>query len=616
MSFGTRFALRVSSAVFALLFSIEGLSRFRTFHNRTFDLALYTRQAWGLVHGDYWDPIVDAHFLGTHVALVLWPLGLLGKYFGTSAVLIVAQAFALAFTTLPIAEIGARRLGDRGAWLAAAAWLLYPNIGHVAAYEFHPGSIAMLPLAVALNALDVRDPQNPRHSVRPEGGRAAKFAFACSCILLCRADFALLGLVLGIAAMFWTRSRPRVWRQTGALVCIVSLAYLVLQFSVLKRLYPASASSYDLHFPKWGGSPFGVVSTLLHDPAIVRDHFFAPAKFWYVPKLLLPLALLPLLAPRWLLFALPFLAINSISSFPTTVEFYSHYLTPAVPALVAGAIAGLSNLITRARQPRIAQAAPALLLACLAIASWRNGGLPWSRDFDGAAFVADANTGEAARTVAAISALGSVQAPDPLLPHLAERSEVYRSAWPEVGARFVVLDVSHRKRYARSEDLLRTTEEPGIRSWLARRDYGLVHAESSMLTLERGTDPRAGVAQRYLPHGQLQQSGIPLTRCLTLLSAWLDPQGLELELLAQAPCPNDLALRIGSETRPKRVDLLFDGLLSPAQLRDEYAVSWHSLSPLERERILTRGLRIGALRSSGDPPEQGDPVTFLVPLIH
>ena len=36
-SFGTRFALRLSSAAFAVLWSVEGLSRFRTFHNRTFD---------------------------------------------------------------------------------------------------------------------------------------------------------------------------------------------------------------------------------------------------------------------------------------------------------------------------------------------------------------------------------------------------------------------------------------------------------------------------------------------------------------------------------------------------------------------------------------------------
>jgi uncharacterized membrane protein len=602
MSFGTRVALRVSSAVFALLWTLEGLSRYHAFHNRTFDLALYARQAWGLVHGDYYDPVVDVHFLGSHVAIVLWPLGLLGELFGTAPVLIAAQAFALAFSALPIARIGARRMGDRGAWIAAAAWLLYPNIGHVASYEFHPGSIGVLAIAIALDALDE--------------GRALEFAGACLALMSCRADFAMLGVLLGICAMLWTRPRPRVWKQTGAFVCVTSIAYLAVQFLVLKRMFPAGSSSLDLHFPKWGGSPFGVLSALIHDPALVRDHFLQPAKLWYLPKLLLPVALLPLLAPRWLLFGVPFLAINLISSFPTTPEFYSHYLTPAVPAIVIAAIDGLSVLVKFFETQRVRHVAFATLFACLSFASWRNGGLPWSRDFDATAFVPDAFTAEARRTVAAIAPLGSVQAPDALLPHLAERSELYRSTPPDVGARFVVLDVTHRKRYERSEDLLRTLEEPATRIWLSRRDYGLVHAENSLLTLQRGVDPRAGIAQRYLPHESGQQSGIPLTRCLTLLSAWLEPHGLELELSAQAPCPNDLALRIGTETRPKRVDLLFDGLLSPAQLRDEYAVSWHSLSPLERERILTRGLRIGALRSSGDPPELGDPVTFLVPLIH
>jgi uncharacterized membrane protein len=120
MSFGTSLVLRMSSAAFAVLWSIEGLSRYRAVHNRTFDLALYARQAWGLAHGDIWDPIVNAHFLGTHVALVLWPLGLLGRALGTVPVLIVAQALAFALATLPLAQIGARRRGRaaRGGGLA------------------------------------------------------------------------------------------------------------------------------------------------------------------------------------------------------------------------------------------------------------------------------------------------------------------------------------------------------------------------------------------------------------------------------------------------------------------------------------------------------------------
>lgn len=602
MSFGTRFALRVSSAAFALLWSIEGLSRFLTFHNRTFDLALYARQAWGLAHGDYWDPIIGVHFLGTHVALVLWPLGLIGRVFGVVPTLIVAQALALGLTTLPLAQLGARRFGDAGALLLAAAWLLYPNLGHVASYEFHPGSLAMLPLALALSALD-RD-------------RPRAFAVACVGILICRADFALLGVVLGAAALLWRRPAGRGFVLAGALVLGVSLGYLALQFLVLKRWFPPQASSFDLHFPKWGGTPFGVLPALLREPALVLDHFKQPGKLLYLPYVLWPLALLPLLAARWLWFALPFLAINLVSSFPTTVELYSHYLTPAVPALVVGAIDGLARLSRRREPARLPLLATLALLGCLAAASFRNGGMPWSRDFDAAAFVADDYTREAQRTVDSIAIDRSVQAPDPLLPHLAERRELYRGPPPDVDAEFVVLDVSHRMRYARREDLLRTIEEPSTRRWLARRDYGLSHVEPTLLTLRRGADPRSGVALRYLPLEHRTQGGIRLTRCLTLLSAWLDPQGLELELQAQAPCPNDLALRIGAETRPARVDLLFDGLLSPAQLRDEYVLSWHALTPHERARILERGLRIGALRSSGAPPELGDPVSFPVPLIH
>jgi hypothetical protein len=101
-----------------------------------------------------------------------------------------------------------------------------------------------------------------------------------------------------------------------------------------------------------------------------------------------------------------------------------------------------------------------------------------------------------------------------------------------------------------------------------------------------------------------------------LISAWLVPRGLEFEFAAHAPCPPDLALRFGTESTPRRVDLLFDGLLSPAQLHDEKVVSWHALEAGERARILERGLRIGALRADGAPPEQGDPISTLVPVIH
>jgi uncharacterized membrane protein len=592
------------SGLFAGQMLIQSLARYATYHNRTYDLALYARQAWGLAHHEFWDPLVNAHFLGTHVALVLWPLGLLGLRFGTVNVLLIAQSLAFALAALPLARIGARRFGSAGALCAALTWLLYPNISQVASYEFHPGSLAVLPLALALDALDRR--------------RALAFVLACLGLLACRADLALLTLLLGAAAAYPARAE-RALRAAGGGIVLLSLGYLALQFLVLRPRYWAAHTSLDLHFARWGGSPFGMLRALFQQPSLVRDHLLEPQRLSYLPRVLLPLAGLPLLAPRWLLFTLPFLAINLISTFPTTTELYSHYLTLAVPSLVVAALDGLANLAARARQRDWSLVVPgamsALLLLSL-LSNFRSGGLPWSRDFDAGAYRADDGSKAAARVVAAIPAAASLQAPDRLLPHLIERARLFRGPPPDRAADYVVLDVSQRDRYARRENLLRTIEEPVARSWLARRDYGLVQAEPGLLLLARDRDPRAGPAARYLTRESASRLGIALTRCLSVLSAWLDPQGLELELSAHAPCPADLALRVGSSARPERVDLLFDGLLSPAQLHDEKVFSWHALDASERAEISEHGLRLGALRASGEPPELGDPVSLPIPLVH
>src|SRR5262249_54142184 len=151
---------------------------------RTFDLALYARMAWGLVHGEAWDPIVGGNFLGGHLPFVLAPLGLLGVVLGTVPVLLVAQSLAIALAAWPLAQLGARRLGRAGGIAAAAIWLLYPNLGHVATYEVHPGTLAVWPLCCAIDACDRKRP--------------CALAWLCAATVACRASLALQTFVLGL----------------------------------------------------------------------------------------------------------------------------------------------------------------------------------------------------------------------------------------------------------------------------------------------------------------------------------------------------------------------------------------------------------------------------------
>ncbi len=561
----------------AFLFALA-FARLATFHHRTFDLAFYARMAWGLSRGDLWDPFLEANVLGLHVSPILAPIGLVGRLVGAAPALLLAQSVALALTAKTLGRLAERHLGERAFWLGFFAFALHPNLVHVATYEAHPGTLALLPLARAIERLDARDRRG--------------FLLALLGVLACREDLALVTALFGVLA---ARSFGR---RLALQISLGSLAYLALFAFVLHPRFAPEGGSFAQHFGVFGDTPGAVLARWLSEPGVLLGHLAEGKKVTYLARVLMPLALLPpLLGARTLLPALPILAINLASAFPTTANLDSHYLSPALPFLVAAAIHGLART-----RPSHRRGFAFAILACAALAYASLGRLP-----NDPAFFSDARTEAARVALDAIPADVSVQAPDPLLPHLAERSRVHRAPLPDRNADVVVLDLSHRDRYAQREDLLRTVEEPRVRDWLARPDYGPIAHAAPFLVLRRGADPR-----RFI---EPFEGGVPerhrLTSCLGVVGAWLVPDGVALELVAHGPCPSDLALRVGPGERSRRVDLLAEGLVSPGHLRaGDRFVTRHRFRP----GILDAEVWVGALRSSGARPEPGDPVRVRVPL--
>ena len=581
--------------------------RYATFHNRTFDLAFYARIAWGLARGDLLEPIVGAHVAGLHLSAVLWPLGWLGRLLGTVPVLLVAQASAYAATAFPLARLAGRRFGSLAYVAAGAAWLLHPNLGHVVPYEFHPGTLAALPLAWLLDAVDRRD--------------ARAFVGCVLATLACREDLATVtacaSLVAAVAFRQDVASRARAWRVGLAVGAGgFSVAYLLFFLLVVHPRYAPPVGSLQLHFGQWGQTFPEVARYLATHPGALFTHLTQPRRLLYVFTVLGPFGLvLPLLRPRWLVPALPVLAVNLVSHFPTTLDLQSHYLTPALPFVLAAAIEGAAVLAGRLREARRAQGMALLVAAPALVAHLLAGGTPLAHDFPLSAFVRDDFTRAAEALVARIPPDGTVQAPDALLPHLAERRTLHRGPPPDSGSDFVVLDVRHRARFLHQEALVRTAEEPIVRDWLAKANFGVVAATPALLLLARHADPRGGAAQRYLVGAADPDVGTPLCACLAVRSASLRGDDLVLDLVARDACPSDLVLRLGVAWRARRVDLLMDGVLSPAHLRRGDRVrSVHALEPGLRRLIAARGLRLGVLRQSGARPDPTDPMSVPIPL--
>lgn len=606
---GVRRALAAMVLAAAALFATLALLRWHTFHNETFDLAFYARMAWGDVHLDGYNPIVSADARGLHLAWILYPLGVLGALFGHAPTLLVAQALAISAAALPLARMGARHLGPGGAIVCALAWLLHPNVSHVAGSEFHPGSVAALPLAWCADALDRRS--------------APGLLLGALGVLACREDLGLVTALIGLGALVIAHrerarlapSASRALRHAGVAIAAGSLAYVVFFVLVLHPAFAPRTGSLQLHFGHFGRTTGEIARFLLSHPGELATHLSAGHRVLYLPLVCAPFALLPLLRPGYLLLAAPVLAINVLSGFPGTTDLDSHYLTTALPLILAAGVHGAASL----PDLRVAGRVPlrlAPLAACAALAHLVLGGTPISLAFRARELVSDANTEAARRIVARIPADASVQAPDALLPHLAERRDVRRAPPPETRAAFVVLDLSHRRRFLHEEDLLRTTEEPIARAWLAREDHALIDAGGDYALLARDRDPRQGIGvERYVVARTDDPSeGRRLAACLGLRDARLERAGealaLTLELVARGPCPEDLALRIGRGKRPRRVDLIADGLLSPAHFRAGDVI--RSVHVLASGEVRPGELRVGALRSSGARPEHADPFSVRV----
>lgn len=595
----SRRALWILAVLFAACFSLLSLLRYQTFHNHTFDLAFYARMSWGAARVDGWQPVIGASVWGLHLVWIFYVLGVIGEVLGQVNTLLVTQALALGAAAIPLGRIAARHLGPGVLWaapLGALLLFLHPNTAHVAGGDFHPGTVAVLPIAWMMDALDRKSPEGLSLSVLG--------------VLACRED---LGLVTALGAGLFALRTTGTARRVGIGLSIGSLLYVALFVLVLLPAFGPSEGSLALHFGSRGESGASVVLHLLLHPIELLTHLSEPERLVYLPMVLAPLAFLPLLAPE-LVIAAPLLALSLLSEFPTATQIDSHYLTPALPVLVAASVVGLDRVRTRVGWAIDAPLALPLFSACL-VACLVGGGLPFSGNFDGRAFVRDANTDVANEMVSIVGPSRSIQAPDALLAHFAARRDLRRAPPPEQNTDFVILDLSHRRRLLHDEDLIRTDEEPVARNWLAREDHALRAMGGDYALLERGGDPREGIGfARFVTSGDPRR-GEPLCGCLAIRGAALTDEGLELDLIAQDSCPSDLALRVGVGYRPRRVDLIAAGMVSPAHLRAGDRIrSLHSLSDEERRAIEREGLRVGALRESGAPPEHGDPPALDVPL--
>jgi uncharacterized membrane protein len=344
--------MTAAAAVWTAAVGALAVWRHDQFLSHRFDLGNMVQAVWSSAHGRLLE-MTDAATgeqtarLAAHVDPALLLVVPFWWVHPAPETLLVVQAAALAAGVYPVARLALAYTGSRrAAWLLSAWYLAFPWVLWNAVNDFHPVTLAIPLLLYAIWFLD-------QHHL-------GRFAAVAGLALL---TGELVGLTVAGLGLWYAFSHRRY--RVGFGIAAAGAAWTAVCVAFVIPAFHDGPNRYYGRFESVGGSPTGLLKTLVTDPAAVFTAVTTGADGEYVLWLLLPTAILALASPVLLLAALPQLGVNLLSDwYPSTQPMYQ-YVTPIVPILVA------ATIIAIGRMPRRRLAAGLPLIAAVVCLVWR-----------------------------------------------------------------------------------------------------------------------------------------------------------------------------------------------------------------------------------------------------
>jgi uncharacterized membrane protein len=323
--------------IYMVAMSYQAILRYETFKAGAFDLGNMDQVLWNTIHGRFFqftNQAIDWYGPPTRLAIhfepIILPLSLLYAFHADPRLLLVFQTLVLVSGALPVFLLTRRYIPEWPIFapLMAVAYLFSPALMGLNIFDFHPVSLATPLLLYAILALTYQ--------------RYIWFVIACTLACMCKEDIPLTVALLGILVI-WKYKLPRL----GTALLIGGLLWSLLAFKVIiPHFYPGvQANNYWYRYESLGSSPGAAIANLVIHPWLLFTTFFTLDRFYYLIGLIRSVGFLPLLAPEWLLPALPSLAVNLLSTDPLLYSGVYHYNAAIIPFVIVSAIHGTRRLI-------------------------------------------------------------------------------------------------------------------------------------------------------------------------------------------------------------------------------------------------------------------------------
>jgi len=323
--------------IYAVEMSHQTVLRYDTFKATAFDLGNMDQVIWNTIHGrpfQFTNQAIDWYGPPTRLAIhfepIILPLSLLYLFHADPRILLVFQTLVLTTGALPVFLLTRKYLAE---WpllapLMVIVYLLSPALLGLNIFDFHPYALATPLLLYALLAL----------TYRRYGWMLVCCVLACACKEDVPLNVAMLGLLV-----IWKYKLPRL----GLVLFFGGLLWSFVAFEIIiPYFYPgAQGNNFWYRYLVLGSTPREAIINILTHPWIIFTTFITIDRFYYLAGLFRSAGFLSLLAPEWLLPALPSIAVNALSTDSLTYSGVFHYNATIIPFVVIAAIHGTRRLI-------------------------------------------------------------------------------------------------------------------------------------------------------------------------------------------------------------------------------------------------------------------------------
>ncbi|HJT57878.1 MAG TPA: DUF2079 domain-containing protein [Ktedonobacteraceae bacterium] len=323
--------------IYAIGMSRQAVLRYETFQATAFDLGNMDQVLWNTIHGrlfQFTNQAIDWYGPPTRLAIhfepIILPLSLLYLFHADPRILLIFQTLVLVTGAIPVFLLTRKYLRDWPLLAAfmAGAYLLMPALLGLNIFDFHPLALATPLLLYAVLALEYK--------------RYVWFIIACILAAACKEDVPLAVAGLGILVI-WKYKLPRL----GTVLIVGGFLWSFLAFKVvIPHFYPGvQANNFWYRYEELGSSPAAAIGNIVLHPWILFTTFITLDRVYYLFGLVRSTGFLALLAPEWLIPALPSLAVNLLSTDQLLYSGVYHYNAVIIPFVMLASIHGTRRLI-------------------------------------------------------------------------------------------------------------------------------------------------------------------------------------------------------------------------------------------------------------------------------